>query len=176
MPSSIGSEYRATRFDPGIPPAVEIAGGTTIRVETDDSVYERLAAGESIESVGIENLNVVTGPIAISDAEPGDALRIDILSIEIARAWTAWLPDFGPLGNRVAASRVRQLRIDGAFVEISNRLRVPLQPSIHSMPMRTSAPACQRGLTVRRARSCSRSFRIRTLCRRRTSSSGRLPG
>ena len=146
MPAFISSHHRSTRFDPAIPPALEIAPGTTVRIATDDSAYERLAAGESIESIGIENLNAVTGPIAIRDAQPGDALRIEILSIDISRAWAAWLPGFGPLGDRVAAPRVGQLPIAGPFIHISTRLRVPLQPSIGCIGL---APAAGTASTLR---------------------------
>jgi amidase len=158
--ASISSEHRTTCFDPAIPPALEVRAGTTVRVETDDSVYERLASGESLESIGLERLNAVTGPIAISEAEPGDALRIDIMSIEITRAWAAWLPGFGPLGDRVTAPQVRQLRIDGGFVEIAARLRVPLQPSIGCIGL---APAAGTASTLRPAYAFGGNMDLREL-------------
>jgi amidase len=144
--ASISRAQRTTCFDPTVAPALEVPAGTTVRVETDDSAYERLASGESLESIGLERLNAVTGPIAIAGAEPGDALRIDILSIEITRAWAAWLPGFGPLGDRVAAPRVRQLRMDGAFIGVAEWLRVPLQPSIGCIGL---APAVGIASTLR---------------------------
>ncbi len=143
---SIAAHHRATRFDPLIPPALEIAPGTTVRLETDDSAYERLAAGEPLDRIGLENLNAVTGPIAVTGADPGDAVRIEIVSIEITRAWAAWLPGFGPLGDRVALPRVRQLRVDAAFIEIAAALRVPLQPSIGCIGL---APASGTASTLR---------------------------
>ncbi len=160
MAVSVSRDHRTTCFDPAIAPALEVPAGTTVRVETDDSVYERLASGESLESIGLERLNAVTGPIAISDAEPGDALRIDIVSIEITRAWAAWLPGFGPLGDRVATPQVRQLRIDGGFVEIAARLRVPLQPSIGCIGL---APAAGRASTLRPAYAFGGNMDLREL-------------
>lgn len=142
----IRSASRHTIFDPAIPPVAEIAPGDVVCFDTDDSVYERLASGDTIDDIGLENLNVVTGPVAVCGASPGDVLRIDILEIEIARAWAAWLPGFGPLGSRTPAAQVKQLAIDGTLVVLSDDVRVPLEPMIGCIGL---APAAGTASTLK---------------------------
>src|SRR5262249_29566423 len=81
----VSHQQSAVAFDAAIPPVLEIAPGETVRFETDDAVFERIAAGETMESIGAENVNVVSGPVAVRGAEPGDALRIEVLDVEIRR-------------------------------------------------------------------------------------------
>jgi amidase len=138
----IPSMRRRTTFDQAVPPVVEVSSGAIVRFETDDSAYARLAAGASLETVGVEHLNAVTGPVAVTGAQPGDVLRIDILAIEITRAWAAWLPGFGPLGHRTAGVEVRPLPIDGNGIHLSPAVRVPLDPMIGCIGLApASAPA-----------------------------------
>ena len=126
----IGRDRRQTIFDRTIAPVAGVCSGAIISFETDDSAYARLASGESLDQIGVENLNAVTGPVAVRDAEPGDVLRIEILEITIARAWAAWLPGFGTLGGRTSAIQVKPLRIDQGGIHLSSRCRVPLDPMI----------------------------------------------
>jgi amidase len=136
----------ATRFDRNIEPVAAISPGAIVCFETDDTAYLRLADGETLEGVGVENLNAVTGPVEISGAEPGDVLRIDVLAIEITRAWAAWLPGFGTLGGRTSAVQIRQLAIDGRWIRLSESIRVPLEPMIGCIGL---APASGRASTLK---------------------------
>jgi amidase len=138
----IPSSRRETAFDPTVAPVEEVPSGAIVRFETDDSAYARLAAGETIEAVGVEHLNAVTGPVAVRGAQAGDVLRIDILAIEIAQAWAAWLPGFGPLGRRTEGVQVRRLRIDSDGIHLSAAVRIPLDPMIGCIGLApASAPA-----------------------------------
>ena len=142
----IRREHRTTTFDPTIPPVEEVGPGATVCFETDDSAYVRLAAGESLDDIGIENLNAVTGPVAIREAEVGDLLRIDVLTIEINRAWAAWLPGFGTLGYRTSTVQVKQLGIQGSWLCLDESIRVPLEPMIGCIGL---APASGQASTLK---------------------------
>jgi amidase len=141
----VGSERRAMAFDRTIPPVLEIDPGDTVTFETSDDSYARLVAGESVESVGLATLNAVTGPVAVRGAEPGDALRIEVLAIRIVRAWSMWLPGFGALGAYTTGLRVMQMPIEGDRVRTSDRVTVPLEPMIGCIGL---APAAGRGSTL----------------------------
>src|SRR5262245_16849162 len=67
----------AAVFDSTLPPALVVDPGSLVRFEIGDTVFERLAAGEPLDDIGLNNLNTVTGPVYVLGAEPGDALRID---------------------------------------------------------------------------------------------------
>ena len=123
-------ERVATSFDRAVPPVLEIASGATVCFETADAAYARLASGETLETIGVQNLNAVTGPVAIVGAEPGDRLRIEVLEIEIIRAWAAWLPGFGTLGGRTSIVQIKDLRVAGRWIHLADTVRVPLEPMI----------------------------------------------
>jgi len=126
----ISSESAAYGFDRSIPPVAEVEPGTVVSFQTNLSVMDRLIAGESPATVGMEQLNAVIGPVAVRGAEPGDALRIEVLEIRIDRAWAAWLPGFGPLGGRTDRMRIMETPIKGGRVRIGPTRSVPLEPMI----------------------------------------------
>jgi amidase len=129
-PVLIPKEQRTLTFDASHPPALEIDPGAVVIFETGDAAYERLSRGESVEEIGLENFNAVTGPVRIRGAEPGDAVRVEVLEIEIRRAWSVWLPGFGGLGGRTDAIQAKQIPIEGDRARISDRVSVPLAPMI----------------------------------------------
>ena len=57
-------------------PTARVASGSVIRFETGDIAYERLSKGETVEQIGLETFNRVTGPVFVEGAEPGDAIQI----------------------------------------------------------------------------------------------------
>jgi amidase len=131
MPDSyvLTRDQRAFAFAPSIAPALEIDPGAVVTFETGSEAYERLAAGEPVEAIGLENFNAVTGPVLVRGAEPGDALAIEVLAVTVRRAWSVWLPGFGGLGSRTAELRVREIPLDGA-ARIADGLSVPVEPMI----------------------------------------------
>ncbi|MCA9903498.1 MAG: acetamidase/formamidase family protein, partial [Anaerolineae bacterium] len=96
---SLTKEQKAFALDATLPPVLTIEPGDTVTFETGDVAYERLSLGETVEAIGLENFNAVTGPVFVKGAQPGDALKIEILDVQVRRAWSVWLPDFGGLGK-----------------------------------------------------------------------------
>ena len=123
-------EQRAFAFDARLPAALEIEPGSVVTFQTGDVAYSRLAAGEAVDAIGLENFNAVTGPVYVRGAQPGDALSVEVLDIQIARAWSVWLPGFGGLGAHTAKMRVMQTPIEDGRVFITDTLSVPLEPMI----------------------------------------------
>jgi acetamidase/formamidase len=116
-------------FDASIPPALEIDPGDTVTFQTSDVAYERLAAGESVDAIGLPNFNRVTGPVSVRGAAPGDALRIEVLDVQVRRAWSVWLPGFGGLGHRSDVQRAMQTPLADGQAQIGSH-RVALRPMI----------------------------------------------
>lgn len=125
-------------------PVARVASGAVIRFETGDIAYERLSKGESVEQIGLETFNRVTGPVYVEGAEPGDALRIEILDIEIVRSWSVWLPGFGGLGAYTKDVIAREIPLEGGRAIISKRTSVPIEPMIGCIGL---APASGVGST-----------------------------
>ncbi|MBL8134374.1 MAG: acetamidase/formamidase family protein [Anaerolineae bacterium] len=126
---TLSKEQNNTAFDRSIPPALEIDSGDTVTFNTGDVAYERLSKGETVEAIGLANFNRVTGPVAVRGAEPGDALRIEVLDVQVVRAWSVWLPGFGGLGHRTQDIRVMETPLRDGRAHIG-RISVPIRPMI----------------------------------------------
>jgi len=129
-PYFLKKEQRAFSFDRTIPPVLEIDSGDVVTFETGDVAYERLSKGETVEAIGLENFNAVTGPVFVRGAEPGDAVKIEVQEVQVQRAWSVWLPDFGGLGARTREMRVRQIPLENGMAGISDTIQVPIKPMI----------------------------------------------
>ncbi len=123
-------DQRAFSFDRTIPPVLRVVSGDTVTFETGDVAYERLSKGEAVDVIGLENFNAVTGPVYVENAEPGDALKVEILDVQVRRAWSVWLPQFGGLGAQTDGVRVKEIGLSGGRAHISDTLSVPIRPMI----------------------------------------------
>jgi amidase len=141
----LSSAQFQTRFDRAIEAVAEVEPGAVLSFETDDLSYQRLAAGEPVSSIGMENLNRVVGPVSVRGAEAGDAIRVDVLDIEPCRAWTAWIPENGALGHWVDTPTVRNAVLEEGRVVIGKSISVPLRPCIGCIGV---APATGVGSTM----------------------------
>jgi amidase len=132
--------FSAPSFSPTRKAAASVPSGAEVVFHTHDAAYERLSRNKPGDRAPtMEEVNAVTGPLAVEDALPGDALRVDILDVHIRRCWSVWTADeavSGCLACKLAATgrraAVRMLDIDDVnrTVQISARLRVPLEPMI----------------------------------------------
>jgi amidase len=137
-------EQCAFAFDKTTPPVLEVDSGATVTFETGDAAYERLSKGETVEAIGLENFNAVTGPVYVRGAEPGDSLKIEVLDVQVRRAWSVWLPGFGGLGKQTDSLRVKQIPLENNKAQISDRVSAPVQPMIGCIGL---APAEGKGST-----------------------------
>ncbi len=142
---ALSKDQRSFSFDPQIPPVLEIDPGDVVTFETGSEAYERLAGGEPVEEIGLENFNAVVGPVAVRGAEAGDALRIDVLAVTVHRAWSVWLPGFGGLGGRTDELQIREIELENGHARISDAVSVPVAPMIGCIGV---APAEGTGSTL----------------------------
>jgi amidase len=126
----VSKDQMGFTFDPAHPPALRVVAPCTITFETDDVGYRRLAQGESLEAIGPDNLNIVTGPVFFEGAEPGDALKIEVVGISIKSVWTVWIPKFGALGKQTTDWQIRNIPIENGYAVINPNLQVKLEPMI----------------------------------------------
>ena len=83
-------------------PIATITPGETVEVETWDARGNIVKTGQTLGDAiqeGVQRYeNPITGPIYIENAEPGDALKIQIIKISFPHiGWTAVIPGFGGL-------------------------------------------------------------------------------
>ncbi|MEM1270640.1 MAG: acetamidase/formamidase family protein, partial [Bacteroidota bacterium] len=127
---TVTTAHRTASFSAAHPPALRVEPGSTVTFETGDVAYERLSNGETVETIGLENFNLITGPVFVEGAAPGDALRVEIVSVEIKRAWSVWMPNFGGLGHHATEVTAKEIPHADGLLHISERVHVPIEPMI----------------------------------------------
>ena len=117
------------------PPALTVAPGDTVALETVDSSGGQLSPASTLDDVvqlDFTKVNPVTGPIFVDGARPGDALRVTIESFRPSGwGWTANIPGFGLLADEFPAPALELWRYDAlslAPAMYSHGGRVPLKP------------------------------------------------
>jgi amidase len=115
-----------TILDPQLPPAITVASGETLQVETWDAYMGVWGADEEPQVTG-----PATGPIAVEGARPGDALRIDILAIEPG---PAAMHDVragrGFLGDIFTQRHPTVMTIQDGHLLFPSGIKIPIRPSI----------------------------------------------
>src|SRR3712207_6625175 len=90
------------RWHPDAEPVLTIEPGEELTLELRDAMDEQVTPDSSDEDLPnlIPLSHVLTGPVAIEGARPGDVLEIEIVGYTTKPfGWTAVLPDLGPVGH-----------------------------------------------------------------------------
>lgn len=136
MPASFHISRQQSHFawNRDIAPALEIRPGTTVSVEVANASGGQLhkaSTADDVAHLDFSHVNPVTGPIAVIGAEPGDALVVEILAIELENwGWTANIPGFGLLADEFTAPHLRISHVAPRHVELLPGLRIPTLPFI----------------------------------------------
>jgi acetamidase/formamidase len=116
-------------------PVLRIAPGESISFETVDSSGGQLSAASTLADLGkldFAKVNPVTGPVYIDGAEPGDAVKVTLLSFAPSGwGWTANIPGFGLLADQFKDPHLHIWKYDAATlapVLYGPGGRVPLKP------------------------------------------------
>lgn len=114
------------------PPALEVASGSRVQFETCDCFHGQIqSAGQRIDALDWERINPATGPVFVTGAAPGDALRVRIESIEFTGPGImAAIPDVGIWGGTVTESRVRLMDASGGDIDFGDGIRLPAAPMV----------------------------------------------
>lgn len=129
-------------FDATLAPALVIAPGDRVRVETVSGGPPALPpAGFHVppELLAIHARcpqrqpgHILTGPIAVTGAEPGDVLAVDVLDVALRQDWAynAQRPLAGALPDETPALRLLHVRLDAErqVAELPWGLDLPLAP------------------------------------------------
>ncbi len=110
------------RWHPDIPPAVEVEEGEEVVLQTRDAFDGGITPNSTPENLmQTVNLNLVhplTGPVFVKGAEPGDLLEINTLNIESAKwGFTAIIPGFGFLRDLYPEPFIFHWNISDGYAE-----------------------------------------------------------
>jgi amidase len=126
----LSRDHHVYYLDPAAPPAITIDSGDEIVVETWDA-FEGIRDAAAFEAKA--DKGPASGPIAVNGAEPGDALRIDFLSIAPkAREGAAHMVMSGRgfLDADFSAPQCLTIQLDGDEAVLPCGVRLPLRPSM----------------------------------------------
>ncbi|HIN05459.1 MAG TPA: hypothetical protein EYM65_04370 [Dehalococcoidia bacterium] len=124
----LGREHHVYVLEPESAPAITIESGEELMVETWDAFV-----GERDPLVLEASLlkGPATGPIAVSEAEPGDALKVEFLSItpkEVAAHMV--MPGRGFLAEEFPEGYPTLIQLDAGDAVLPSGIRIPLMPSM----------------------------------------------
>lgn len=122
-------------FDAATPPVVTIRPGDTIAVETYDTSTGRIHKPEDVPAfVAVRDpkkVNPAGGPIYVEGAEPGDALAVTILGIELAPlGFARALKGAGVIQDGIREHGVVMVRVDGDDLIFGEKLRFPARKMV----------------------------------------------
>ncbi|AUW94076.1 acetamidase [Sulfobacillus thermotolerans] len=135
MPSfHLSREQSHSVWNNSIEPALHVRSQDTVRMQIAEASGGQLSQNSTpadVRQLDFSHINPVTGPVYVEGAEPGDALVVDILSMEMETwGWTAIIPGFGLLADEFQEPHLRISRITSKYAELLPGLRVPLSPFI----------------------------------------------
>ena len=115
-------------LDPEATPAIIISSGEELIVETWDA-FEGLRDARAIDEKGLKG--PVTGPIYVEGAMPGDALKIDFISIRVIKEATHLVsPGRGFLEEDFSEFYTTVMPVEGDHLLFPGGLKLPLRPSV----------------------------------------------
>lgn len=131
-------------WNPALSPALSAEPGTVITFSVHEASGDQLhpeSTRDDVAQLDFSRVNPVTGPVAIVGAEPGDALVLDILAVDVHPwGWTASIPGFGLLAEDFPDPHLRISRITDRYAELLPGLRVPLCPFIGTIGVAPAEP------------------------------------
>jgi len=135
----VSRHQKHLRWSKNEKPVLIISSGDIVTFDTVDGSNGQI--GKESDSSVIDSLNVeladpVFGPVFIRDAEPGDALKIEILELETADwGWTAIIPGFGLLADEFPdpALKIWKLETGSGYAQFKEGVHVPLRPFLGVM-------------------------------------------
>lgn len=99
----IHSHQQHLKWKRDIPPVLTINSGDTINIDSQDcsnGVITKDSTKDILRGCDLAKFDPAYGPVYVKDAEPGDVLKVEILSIKLSDwGWTAILPGFGLLAE-----------------------------------------------------------------------------
>lgn len=131
-------------WDNSHPPRLTIEPGDTVVFETLEASAGQIwqdCAHEAMLSLNFDPIHPLTGPVYVNGAEPGDALEVDIISLEHKGwGWNGVIPGFGLLGEEFSQPYVHHYKLEGATCIFSDSIHIPYEPFCGTMGVAPREP------------------------------------
>ena len=100
----LSAEPTHSRWNADLPPRLTVESGDVVHFECQDSSGAQVRPGMSAEEltrIDRGRVHALTGPVAVRDAEPGDALQMDVLEVRHKGwGWSSVIEGLGFLKQR----------------------------------------------------------------------------
>ena len=144
-------------WDNSLEPVQTVAPGTSLEFECRDSSAGQLTPDSTVDdvvSLDFGKINPVTGPIYVDGAEPGDVLRVELMSYKPSGfGWTANIPGFGLLADQFTEAALKVWNYDADTLKpalFSDAARVPLKPFAGTIGLALAEPGLHSVVPPRR--------------------------
>jgi acetamidase/formamidase len=135
MPNPHTIHHQHHGWDHSFAPTLRIAPGDTLEFKVADASGGQLQPDSTVADVArmdFGKINPVTGPVYIDGAQPGDILKVTLLSFAPSGwGWTANIPGFGLLADEFKEPALKIWHYDAATLApalFSATAKVPLKP------------------------------------------------
>jgi acetamidase/formamidase len=133
------------KWDNSLSPAVEIKAGDVVHCETNEVTSGQLNPGDPASKLGsldFDKLYPLAGPVYVEGAEPGDALEVEILTLQPGSwGWAALLPGLGLLAADFPDPYVRYFELGNRkSAELRHDIHIPIAPFCGTMGVATDEP------------------------------------
>ncbi|HEX3913963.1 MAG TPA: acetamidase/formamidase family protein [Steroidobacteraceae bacterium] len=134
-------------WDNSLDPAAHIAPGESLEFDVADASGGQLTPSSALADVGrmdFGKINPVNGPVYIDGAEPGDILKVTLLSFAPSGwGWTANIPGFGLLAEDFKEAALHVWRYDAKTLApglFGGWGKVPLKPFTGTIGLAPAEP------------------------------------
>ena len=133
------------KWNNALDPALRIAPGDVVHCWTQEVTNGQIgpdSKAEEIPTVDFDQIYPLAGPIHVDGAEPGDALSVEILSLEPDDwGWNGIIPGLGLLSDDFGDPYIRHWDLsDGQTTRLDDRAVIPLQPFCGTMGVAPAEP------------------------------------
>ncbi len=110
------------------PPAAKVKSGEVFVMETND----RFRDWNDGSTWPLEQLSVMTGPVFVEGAKPGQVLKVHILDIRPTLGFGSIvaIPQYGIFKERLTEFRKKVVPIEGNRIRFSERITLPYRPMV----------------------------------------------
>jgi acetamidase/formamidase len=150
-------------WDNSIAAVTHIAPGDSLEFDVADASGGQIVESSTVADVGrmdFGKINPVTGPAYIDGAEPGDILKVTLLSFAPSGwGWTANIPGFGLLAQDFKEPALHIWRYDAKTLApalFGRWGKVPLKPFTGTIGLALKEPGLQHRSTPSRRRQYGR--------------------
>lgn len=119
-------------WDNSYPARIRVKSGDTVVFETLEASACQItpdSQDEAAAHLDFGPIHPLTGPVYVEDAEPGDGLEVEIISIKHKGwGWNAVIPGFGLLGEDFPNPYVHHYKLGRTHCEFRKDILIPYEP------------------------------------------------